>query len=144
MRVRPYLVFWFILNLLAGISIVLAPTRTNLDGSLLGIIDYIFGSGFLVAALLCGLAALLWSPSMQRRISVTMIRHARIVAQGASLCMMLGWGASAIIVAIFSTGNWLGVAIIGGLVVMQAFAISDGDLTPSRERYIWQAARKGI
>src|SRR5690242_3974007 len=91
MRVRPTLLFCGILDLWLGISLVLAPgsappARRTL---LMGVLDYSYGSAFLLAALVSFVAALLWSTRWQRRVSIRWIRFLRLAGLGSSFSVML-------------------------------------------------------
>jgi hypothetical protein len=140
MRVRPTLIFWCILNLWLGISLVLAPSHLSAAARtvLALVIDYSFGGAFLLAALLCLVAALLWSRWMQQRVAIHLIRLGRMAALGASLSVMLALTSVEIVLVIADGGMLLSVGIVAGLAWMQALSISEADLTPEREAYIWQ------
>lgn len=145
MRARPVLISWTFINLWLGISLVLAPNRLSPAArTVLALtLDYGYGSGFLLAALLCLLGAVVWSRRMQRHLSIRLIRLARIVGLGASLCMMLALLVVEFIIVLVTGGNILTVGFVAGLVAMMAMAINEADLTPVREAYIWHAGKVG-
>lgn len=140
MRVRPTLLFCGFLDLWLGFTLVLTPSRPGAHPALFVILDYGYGSAFLLAALACFLAALLWSRRMQRRLSIRLIRFSRLAGLGASFSVMLALLVIEVI-ALLLGGSLLSVGIVAGLAVMEAMTINEADMTPAREAYIYQYSK---
>lgn len=142
MRVRPTLLFCGILDFWLGVSLVLTPGRLPVATRtlLMVLLDYGYGSAFLLAALVSFLASLLWSRRMQRHISIRLIRFSRLAGLGASFSVMLALLVVECI-AVFLGGSLLSVGIVAGLAIMEAMTINEADMTPAREAFIYQYSK---
>jgi hypothetical protein len=149
MRVRRTLVQCGFLNLWLGSILVIAPFITPAaKKTVLGVVlDFTYGGGFLLATLLCLAAYILWSERIERRGAITLIQQMRIAALTLAFSMCLAFCAIALYAA--AVAGWslnaielLGLAAV--VLIVEGAALSDGDLTPIRERHIWgQPQAKG-
>jgi hypothetical protein len=142
MRVRRTLVQCGFLNLWLGSILVIAPFITPAaKKTVLGVVlDFTYGGGFLLATLLCLAAYILWSERLERRGAVVLIQWTRIAALTVAFSMCLALFAIELLAAALAGWSLSAVEIVGlafVVLIVEGAALSDGDLTPIRERHIW-------
>lgn len=142
MRVRRTLAQCVALNLWLGLILVITPLTTppakRVASSV--ILDLAYGIGFLLATLLCVVSFIFWSEAMERRIAVIWIQRLRIWARTLGFSMCLAFFGIELLAVVLSHGSLNAIEVLGlagAVLTVQGAALSDGDLTPTRERHIW-------
>ena len=148
MRVRRMLVSCGFLDLWLGVVLVLAPfALPSARRTLLAfILDLTYGCGFLLAALLCAGAFVLWSEAMQRHVALGWIRGMRIAARTLGFSMALAFLFIEVLAAFLAHWTLSSVEVLGlaaSVLIQHSTALSDGQLTPLQEALVWEQQTKG-